>query len=84
MIAKAPNNPPFERKNLGFHALVGGPSFALMPSRACSNVHLSKLQKKIGWLCITPSVVYILLYITMEFYNFYSKSSSLLCFSNCA
>ena len=51
-----------------------------MPSRACSNVHLSKLQKKIGWLCITPSAVYILLYITMEFYNFYSKSSSLLCF----
>lgn len=36
--------------------------------------------KKIGWLCITPSAVYILLYITMEFYNFYSKSSSLLCF----
>lgn len=55
MIAKAPNNPPFERKNLGFHALVGGPSFALMPSRACSNVHLSKLQKK-NWMVVYHTI----------------------------
>ena len=57
------------KKNLGFRALlVFGP-----PELQCS---LVKIAKKNWWLCITPSVEFILLYITMEFYNFSSKSSS--------
>ena len=41
------------------------------PMFTCQNC-----KKKIWWLFITPSVQFILLYITMEFYNFSSKSSS--------
>ena len=54
MIAKAPNNPPFERKNLGFHALVGGPSLADAFSclLQCS---LVKIAKK-NWMVVYHTI----------------------------